>query len=613
MFRRVHPLAAALAALAVVVTAAPATAAQPRIAVEDGQTQPVFSRANAIVESVFVEAPIDSDRDGKRDRIALDIIRPAETASGLKVPAVMRASPYYGLSDDQFRQVSASGYRIPRDFADWYDDYFVPRGYAVVEVEMQGTSRSTGCATTGGPEDTASAKAAVDWLNGRAPGFTADGDPVTADWSTGNVGMIGVSYEGTLPNAVAAEGVEGLKTIVPIAAISSWYDYTRDSGIGYANGWDNRYPEWLARYVGTRMQNAVCRPVLRELGDQAADDPFDHTPFYDVRDYRPKAGNVKASVFVVHGQEDWNVKPANFSRWWTELANHQVPRKLWLHNGTHIDPISARPQEWQRQVGRWMDHWLHGIENGIMDEPMVDLERPDGTWETHPTWPAPEAKPTDLWLDSRFGEGTLGTAKPTQSFDRFTDDINQFENAMMAEPELRKPFRLAYRTDPLRQDVRISGTPSLEVEFAANRTSTPLTALLVDYGPGPRMLPTQQEPIDLYRSSCTEADIANRTGCAAPPEKVADDKPYVLVTRGSVDTKHRDGLESSKPLTPNLQYTVRWPTHPKDYVFKAGHRIGVVLVANDREYVTTDPARATVIVSHGPSRLTLPVVGTFTG
>ena len=42
--------------------------------------------------------------------------------------------------------------------------------------------------------------------------------------------MTGVSYNGTLPNAVATTGVEGLKTIIPIAAISSWYDYYRANG-----------------------------------------------------------------------------------------------------------------------------------------------------------------------------------------------------------------------------------------------------------------------------------------------------------------------------------------------------------------------------------------------
>ncbi|MGW2158956.1 CocE/NonD family hydrolase [Nonomuraea sp. NPDC001699] len=55
---------------------------------------------------------------------------------------------------------------------------------------------------------------------------------MAVDWSTGAVGMIGLSCDGTLAEAVAARG-EGLRTIVPEGAISSWYDYARDQGIAY--------------------------------------------------------------------------------------------------------------------------------------------------------------------------------------------------------------------------------------------------------------------------------------------------------------------------------------------------------------------------------------------
>jgi X-Pro dipeptidyl-peptidase len=55
----------------------------------------------------------------------------------------------------------------------FYDNYFVPRGYAVVLVDVAGTSRSRGCLDAGGPGDVASGKAAIDWLNGRAPGYSA--------------------------------------------------------------------------------------------------------------------------------------------------------------------------------------------------------------------------------------------------------------------------------------------------------------------------------------------------------------------------------------------------------------------------------------------------------
>ena len=43
--------------------------------------------------------------------------------------------------------------------------------------------------------------------------------------------MIGKSYDGTLANGVAATGVEGLKTIVPVSAISAWYNYSRTGGV----------------------------------------------------------------------------------------------------------------------------------------------------------------------------------------------------------------------------------------------------------------------------------------------------------------------------------------------------------------------------------------------
>ncbi len=53
---------------------------------------------------------------------------------------------------------------------------------------------------------------------------------IDADWSSGNVAMTGVSYGGTLPFEVATTGVKGLKTIIPVAGIASWYDYTNSQG-----------------------------------------------------------------------------------------------------------------------------------------------------------------------------------------------------------------------------------------------------------------------------------------------------------------------------------------------------------------------------------------------
>src|SRR3954470_10422254 len=77
------------------VTAAPASATgTPHI--RNGETVPVYSYENAVRESVWVQTPLDNDGDGKRDEIAVDIVRPRETAARhLKVPVVMEGSPYY--------------------------------------------------------------------------------------------------------------------------------------------------------------------------------------------------------------------------------------------------------------------------------------------------------------------------------------------------------------------------------------------------------------------------------------------------------------------------------------------------------------------------------------
>lgn len=608
-------LAALLAACAVVagVLATTAPAAPPWIVVENDETQPVFSYEEAIRETVYVESTIDSDFDGRLDLIAADVMRPKETETGMKVATVMEASPYYG------RAFPLPAADAPRGFLQWYDEFFVPRGYAVVEVEMQGTSRSEGCPTMGDREDTLSIKAAVDWLNGRARAFYADGTEAVADWSLGDVGMLGVSYVGTLPNAVAAEGTEGLKTIVPIAAISSWYDYTRDQGIGYGSGWDRRYPEFLANYVSFRrtIPGAIerCEAFIESLGDNAGDDTFDYTQFWAERDYLPNVKNVKktgTSVFVVHGLEDWNVKKAHFSKWWYELADLKVPRKIWLHRGGHSNPVSLRETEWLRAMHHWMDHWLYEIDNGIMEEPMADVQRPDGTWETHSNWPENGTK--NVWL--QFGPTTSAVAG-TLAFDQthpsetqsFTDAPTQSESSMMSNAEAPKPNRLVYLTPPLAQDVRVSGTPEVKVRFTSSTASTPLTALLVDYGEAAQTFVEDQTPFELVTQSCDAEDLEDNTGCAAPLDEFTIIAPQRLISRGAIDTKNRFNVREGRALEPGKKYDVSWTMHPHDYVFPAGHRIGIVIVANDRSYISRDSQAGEVTLQLHKSEVLLPVVG----
>src|SRR4051794_38734589 len=282
--------AAAVAAVALFALAIGGTAgaADPSSIVigAGGGTAPVFSYADAIHERVFVPVPgVDQDNDGVTDRVAVDIVRPRETSTaGLHVPAIIDPSPYYTSvgrgNETEYIHTNASG--VLDGVPLFYDNFFVPRGYAFIAAQAVGTAFSTGCPLHGGPGDVAGFKAVVDWLRGRVPGYgsvTTTDTPVTADWNNGKNAMIGKSYDGTFANGVASTGVEGLTTIVPISAISDWYDYSRMGGIRF----NTHYPTSLSNSI-TSNQSAATLGVVppsnnARCGGPSTSNPTPGSPF----------------------------------------------------------------------------------------------------------------------------------------------------------------------------------------------------------------------------------------------------------------------------------------------------------------------------------------------
>ena len=111
--------------------------------------------------------------------------------------------------------------------------------------------------------------------------------------------------------------------------------------------------------------------------------------FWDARNYRPNANKVKASVFATHCFQDDNVDPDQMTEWWYALAANNVPRKLWICREGHVDPFMIRRAEWMNQLHQWFDYWLYGVQNGIMEQPRVDIEDTKDSWSTHADWPVP--------------------------------------------------------------------------------------------------------------------------------------------------------------------------------------------------------------------------------
>ena len=604
--RRLAAAVAASVGATLIVAAAPAGAAGvPHV--RDGETVPVYSYENAIRESVWVQTSLDNDADGVPDKVAVDVVRPREAAEQRrKVPVVMEGSPYYACcgrgNEGELKEYDATGTITKQPL--FYDNYFVPRGYAFVAADLAGTNRSTGCEDVGGREEVGSAKAVIDWLNGRATATYADGSPAVATrWTNGRTGMIGKSWDGSVANGVAATGVEGLETIVPIAAISSWYDYQRFNGVLRAND----YPEFLHSFVSGRPEDA-CAATLAALDAGSDDATGNYNAFWAERDYRPAAGRVHASVFVVHGLNDTNVTTTQFGQWWDRLS---VPKKIWLSQEGHVDPFDFRRAEWVETLHRWFDRWLQQLPNGIDREPQATIETGPGTWVDERTWPAPAARPVTVALGD--GDGTTGTlgGRSGSGSRTWTDNPNLSEAAAVSRPGSAVRGRVAFLSAPLTKEIRVSGTPSVTLRVKVDKPTTELTARLVDYGAAARVnyLGAGEGIRTLDTESCWGASTAADDACYFDTTEDVVTSDLAVLTRGWQDAAHHRNLRTVTPLEPDRWYSVTVPLNTTDQRIAAGHVLGLIVQASDNEYSSPQSTGATVRLDLRGSSLSLPMAG----
>ena len=300
---------------------------------------------------------------------------------------------------------------------DWYD-YFLVRGYAVVEVGGLGTRGSEGLETCGADVETDAFKCVVEWLaqNSRRVAYTdkENNIKITADWSNGNVAMTGRSYGGTTDFAVASTGVANLKTIVPVAGIASWYEYTNSQGI--STGRNPAYSDNLGFYCAGRyideddwnsMKDVYQKYLNRIYNDQIALNG-DYGTHWATRDYTAgnagkktdngeTYGNFRCPVLIVHGLNDDNVRTKQFQLMYDAFKNANQNVKLLLHQGAHITPdydshktsLLIGDETYNSILNKWFSHYLYGVENGAENMATVTVQSNivDGGWFTSKTWP----------------------------------------------------------------------------------------------------------------------------------------------------------------------------------------------------------------------------------
>ena len=557
---------------------------------EDGKSQPVFddNPDNWIRQELWVETGFDSDADGAPDRVHVSLARPAETESAdVDVPIVYEDSPYYaGIGPTENWAVDHPLGDPPRTrpttppweqggtspiISTGFESTWIPRGFAVVHSESPGTGLSDGCPTSGGPNETLAPKAVIDWLNGRAQAYAgqnSDEKVPAPDWTTGKVGMTGTSYNGTLPQAVATTGVEGLEAIIPVSAISSWYDYYRANGAVRApGGYQGEDTDVLADAVYSRENREICQPVIDKLAAEQDRETGDYSRFWANRDYLRDAGSVEAATLVAHGLNDWNVMAKNAAQFYRAVKRNHVPHQIYLHQGGHGGPP---PDD---MMNRWFTRFLYDVDNGVEKAPHAYVVR-EGAERDDPTayrdFPDPAAH--DVRLHVTPGGRTHGDltmrGHGRGARETLVDDASI--KAQTLVDASKSKHRLAYLTGELDKDVRISGTPTVRMRAAFSERRANATALLVQY---------------------------NADGSAE------------ILTRGWMDPRNRVSDRFELPLRPGRSVMLRFDMQPKDSVIPAGSRIGLVVLSSDNEFTIRPPAGTRMTLDTRSSRFNLPVVG----
>lgn len=372
--------AALLAVVATIVRPAPTAAEFPQRSAPT--TTP--SDDGTIREFVEVTNGRDDDGDGEPDRYQLDIVRPDTDEA---VPIILVQSPYWdapGRGREEETRVRAGGVvtRLPL----FYDNWFVPRGYAVVALDVPETGTpGDGCFDDLGPVSTSVATAALDWPSGTGPATDAAGAPVTANWSSGRVAMIGKSADGGLAVAAAATDHPALEAVVPIAAPTSPLAHNTSGGL-------------LVGYIPPDEPFGPACATFHEAHLAAWGDGVTYTEFWQARDPVAAGATYSAATFLVAGVADLNVPTQQTALLWELLVAQDVLRRLWLHQGGHLDPFDVRRAEWVDALTPFLDHHLRDQDNGAEHDPVVTVQDADGSWHDLADWPPDGPVSTWAWM-----------------------------------------------------------------------------------------------------------------------------------------------------------------------------------------------------------------------
>jgi uncharacterized protein len=492
--------------------------------------------------------------------------------------------------DAQMTPVPAILEYIPyrkRDFTRARDEpmhyYFAGHGYAAVRVDLRGSGDSDGLLLDEYlQQEHDDALEAIRWI-------------AQQPWCSGTVGMMGKSWGGFNSLQVAARRPPELKAIVTVCSTDDRYaddvHYMGGCLLNENLAWGsvlmsyNAYPpdpelvgeRWRAMWRD-RLEHAVFFPEVW-LEHARRDDYWKHGSVCE--DYVA----ITCPVYAIGGWADAysNAIPRL-------LAGLKAPRKGLIGPWAHLYPHDGVPGPaigFLQEALRWWDHWLKGIDTGMMAEPMLRVwmqesvppkpfykNRP-GRWVAESQWPSPRITRKRHWLDA----GRLSHAPATKAQLDFhspqTTGLGAGEWCGFGAPgEAPLDQRgddgcsLTLDSEPLQERTEILGAPVVTLEVAADQPVALIAVRLND---------------------------------------VARGGASTRVTYGLLNLTHRHGHEQPEPLEPGKRYLVRVTMNDVAHAFAAGHKLRLAISTSYWPIVWPAPQPVTVSLFTDESFLDLPV------
>ena len=457
--------------------------------------------------------------------------------------------------------------------------YYAAAGYASVRVDMRGSGDSDGSM---GDEYTAREHAdaleVIDWIS-RQP------------WCTGALGMTGISWSGFNSLQVAALRPPALKAIITACSTDDRYD----NDVHYLGGvplayymlpWASALMSFNVRPPDPAMVGENWRQLWRERLDgqvdlarlwmehQARDDYWRHGSIRE--DY----GALDCAVLAVGGWADAYVDAI-----FRMMEHLSVPRKALIGPWGHHWPQYGHPGP---QVGflqeavRWWDHWLKGVDDGVMEEPMVRA------WMQDAVPPAPD-------YPSRPGRWIAEPALPAASVSPHR--LHLTPGGLRAVPD-GEPAALSH-CSPLTVGARAGawcayGAPA---DMPTDQRTDDAQSLSLDTTP-------LAEPLEIFGSVRVELAVAADRPAAFVVARLCDvwpDGSSTLIARGVLNLCHHAGHDAPQALTPGEPVAARIAMKSTAYAVPAGHRLRLALSTSYWPWLWPSPQRATITVSTGES------------